>query len=179
MYCSSLDFCCCFELLIFPENSQQWKLMWEQPAIYLSLPSSVLNKCILWESQIMWIFPKFLGNLGILNFCFKTLLAANYTHGVQTGFEAKSKNVLIHQNKEAEWTRWVGDSWDDRTRTPALPGLLPYFQSLPLPSHSSTEDGLVPSPAEVRRLSSLNSHFNQSQGEPVQIFLSHVSTPVA
>ena len=61
MYCSSLDFCCCFELLIFPENSQQWKLMWEQPAIYLSLPSSVLNKCILWESQIILTFTKPLG----------------------------------------------------------------------------------------------------------------------
>ena len=62
MYCSSLDFCCCcFELLIFLENSQQWKLMWEQPVIYLSLPSSVLNKCILWESQIILTFTKPLG----------------------------------------------------------------------------------------------------------------------
>ena len=61
----------------------------------------------------------------------------------------------------------------DATRTPALPTLLPYFQSLPLPSRSPTEDDAVPSPAEVRRLSSLNSHFNQSQGDPVQISLSH------
>lgn len=47
--------------LFFWRIASNGKLMWEQPVIYLSLPSSVLNKCILWESQIILTFTKPLG----------------------------------------------------------------------------------------------------------------------
>lgn len=128
MYCSSLDFCCCcFELLIFLENSQQWKLMWEQPVIYLSLPSSVLNKCILWESQIILTFTKPLGFRENSLFIVLKLFWLLITH-MESKLVLKPKvKKSIDSPKQRSRVNRMGRrfmGWRDKDSSPARPPTL-------------------------------------------------------
>lgn len=140
--------------------------MWEYPVIKLLLPSFLPYNCIIWESYIIRIFPKwYMKSKCILNFYWvKTLLVTSYRNPVQTGFWSQKEKLIDSQKQRTGW-RWqegAGGLQDDRIGTRKLPGLFllcPIFLSLHLPSFS-TEDCFVPSPAEMREFFSCNCHFN-------------------